>query len=395
METDDTMLNICWNRYRRYIRIILLYTVFSLVMTLAGYAAFRTIPWAPDYGHINPVKHNWLNVFLRWDAIHYANIAGMGYGVYSQGNYAFFPLYPVLIWCLSAATGMQFAVSGIIISRFGFLAAVIMLYELARNEFGEKLAERSVICLFVFPGSFFFLSAYTESLSLLLAVCTFLFCRRKKWLAASLTVMLFGALKQIGVVLGLIVLLEYLRQADNKLKNIRPDILWLCFIPLGLFSYMAYLWLVKGDPLYFLGCEQYYQRRLELPGIPIYTSAVNTVGALRCGLYKTLEQQLRLKSYILEIFMSVSAGGLLVYVFRRLDRHYFIYCVIMIIIPFSTAVGTEGLCGMMRYAVVLFPLYFAAAHLFERKSFKYAYLTIGSILNVVFMSLFACWYWVA
>ena len=76
------MLNICWNRYRRYIRIILLYTVFNIVMTIAGYAAFRMIPWAPDYGHINPVKQNWLNVFLRWDAIHYANIAGMGYGVY-------------------------------------------------------------------------------------------------------------------------------------------------------------------------------------------------------------------------------------------------------------------------------------------------------------------------
>ena len=91
-------------------------------MTIAGYAAFRMIPWAPDYGHINPVKQNWLNVFLRWDAIHYANIAGMGYGVYSQGNYAFFPLYPVLIWCLSAATVMQFAVSGIIISNL-FLAA--------------------------------------------------------------------------------------------------------------------------------------------------------------------------------------------------------------------------------------------------------------------------------
>ena len=46
-----------------------------------------------------------------------------------------------------------------------------------------------------------------------------------------------------------------------SLKNIRPDILWLCFIPMGLFSYMAYLWLVKGDPLYFSGCEQFYQRR--------------------------------------------------------------------------------------------------------------------------------------
>lgn len=260
------------NIFREYLKIILLYVTFTVVMTLVGYAAFRIIPWASEYGHINPVKQNWINVFLRWDAIHYINIASRGYGVYSPGNYAFFPLYPVLIWCLSTVTKIPFAFSGLIIPRLSFLAAIIMLYRLAKEEYGDALAFRIVVCMILFPGSFFFLSAYTESLSLLLALCTFFFCRRKNWLAASLIVMLFGALKQIGVLLGLFVLLEYLRQADLKLKNIRPNILWLCFIPVGLFAYMVYLYAVKENPFYFSFCEQFYQRHIEFPGIPLYTS---------------------------------------------------------------------------------------------------------------------------
>lgn len=381
--------------FREYFKIILLYVSFTVVLTLVGYAAFRIIPWASNYGHINPVKQNWLNVFLRWDAIHYTSIAAMGYGVYSPGNYAFFPLYPLLIWCLTTVTKIPFAFSGLIISRLGFLAALIMLYKLAKEEYGETLAMRAVVCMLLFPGSFFFLSAYTESLSLLFALCAFFFCRRKNWLAASLIVMLFGALKQIGVLIGLIVLIEYLRDADFKLKNIRPNILWLCFIPLGIFAYMAYLYSVKGDPLYFSFCEQFYQRHIDLPGIPLYTSLKNLLKAVYHGSYHTLEQLLLFKSYVLEVFMTLSVGALLVCVFRKLDKRYFIYSVLMIITAFCSSVGNEGLCGMMRYSIVLFPLYFVAAMLFDRKSFRFVYIAIGTIFNILFMGLFACWYWVA
>lgn len=93
--------------------------------------------------------------------------------------------------------------------------------------------------------------------------------------------------------------------------------------------------------------------------------------------------------------MTLAVGAILVGVFRKLDIRYFIYCVMMIIVPFCSSVGNEGLCGMVRYSILLFPLYFAAAMLFDRKSFKLIYITIGATFNIFFMGLFACWYWVA
>ena len=376
-----------------YIRIIFLYLAFTAAMTAVGYAALRLLPYG-DYS-INPVKENWLNPFLRWDAIHYMNIAAMGYGVYIPGNYAFFPLYPMLIRGLTTLTGIPYAYSALLIARWAFLAAILALYRLGKEAYDEKTAFRSVLCLMLFPGAFFFLSAYTEALALLFAVCVFFFCRHNNWAAASLTVLLFGALKPLGILMGLIVLLFYLRRIEYNNRKIRPDILWLCLMPLGLLAYMAYLYKVKGNPLYFSYCEQFFGRHTALPGVPLLLSMKNFASSILAGAYRTLDQILLLKRYFIEVFMSLSVGAGLVYIYRRLDKLYFIYCLLMIAVPFSTSVSGGGLDGMLRYALLLFPLYFAAAKLFDYKLFRAAYITVGAVLNVVFMAIFACWYWVA
>ena len=383
-------------RYFRYIEILLIYLAFTVIMTLVGYVSFRLIPHAANYAHLNPVKQNWLNVFLRWDAMHYTKIAALGYGVYSPGNYAFFPLYPAMISLLTTVTGIPYAYSGLVISRLCFLGAVLLLYKFAEEEFGEKIALRSVICLMVFPGSFFFLSAYTESVSLLFVICVFFFCRRKNWLFASVFAMLFASLRQVGILIGLIILLEYLRNIDYKVKRIRPDILWLCLIPVGLFSYMIYLYVQKGDPFYFSYCENlFYYRRIQIPGVAFFTSIKSLVQTISDGAYKTLDQIVLLKSYILELSVTLFDFAVIISIFRKLDRRYFIYCILIIVIPFCSGVGSVGLTGMMRYSILLFPIYFVIAKLLDNNKFRLIYVSVGAILNCVLMGLFSCWYWVA
>lgn len=385
-----------FEKNKKYLKILLIYIIFTAIMTLIGCVAFSVIPHSVKFGHINPVKQNWINVFLRWDALNYANVAAMGYGVFSPGNYAFFPLYPALIWILTKMTTIPYFYSSLIISRLCFLGALLMLYKITDEEFGEKIALRSVICLMFFPGAFYFLSAYTESLSLLFVLCIFFYCKHKKWLLACVFAMLFSALKQVGIVMGIIILLEYLRAVDFKLKNIRPNILWVGLIPVGLVSYMIYLHVVKGNFLYFSYCEPvYYYRELQFPGVAFFNSIKMLAKTLYYGPYQTLDQIVVLKSYVLELFMTVADVAMIVQIFRKLDKRYFIYSLLIIIIPFCTGVGNDGLCGMLRYSILLFPMYFIAAKLLEKKNFKIAYISVGIILNCILMGLFACWYWVA
>ena len=124
-------------------------------------------PFVPPY-HLRGMDNVLLDVFgSRWDTGFYASIAEEGYRY--QGvplpSVAFFPLYPLMMRAVGALVG-DVLVAGILISNAALLLAVMLLYRLADESWGEAVAGRTVWYFLIFPAAFFGTAVYSESLFL-------------------------------------------------------------------------------------------------------------------------------------------------------------------------------------------------------------------------------------
>jgi hypothetical protein len=104
-------------------------------------------------------------------------------------NYAFFPLYPMLMRILAAVLTWlpitpvaRFTLAGLIISLLGTLGAMLSL-----NRMVEKRDNlRSAFYLIIFPGSLFLAQVYTEGLFIGLTFGAIACLQERKWLPAAL-----------------------------------------------------------------------------------------------------------------------------------------------------------------------------------------------------------------
>ena len=128
-----------------------------------------------------------MNEQVSWDSEYYISVSLYGYddpeqrtkehnGVEYALNYAFFPLYPMVMrvvgWplqVLSLTPVARATLAGVIISLLGTLAGMIALYDIAHKELGDEGAMRAVFYLLIFPTGFFLAQVYTEGLFIGLA----------------------------------------------------------------------------------------------------------------------------------------------------------------------------------------------------------------------------------
>ncbi|HLN46747.1 MAG TPA: mannosyltransferase family protein, partial [Magnetospirillaceae bacterium] len=149
--------------------------------------------WSPQHGLA-------LDVWSRWDAQHYLDIAQIGY---HGKDIAFFPLYPLLIHLVGKLLGDDL-IAGLLISNVAFLVALAYLYALTKKEFGDDTtAFHAVFYTAIFPTAIFFSAIYTESLFLALTVASVYYARRGNFITSGLV----GALAALTRVEGILVAL--------------------------------------------------------------------------------------------------------------------------------------------------------------------------------------------
>src|SRR5205809_5948610 len=83
-----------------------------------------------------------LNCFLlswwRWDAVHYVEVAYVGYAHHMPLS-VFFPLFPLLVHGLGALFGGSILAdytAGIILANICFYGVLVLFYQLLHKEFG-------------------------------------------------------------------------------------------------------------------------------------------------------------------------------------------------------------------------------------------------------------------
>ena len=212
-----------------------------------------------------------LAVWGRWDAVHYLEIAAHGY--YGT-DMAFFPLYPTLIHIVGALIGSGL-IAGLLISNVALFFGLLFFYKLVEHQFTRAVALRAIFYVSIFPTAIFFSAVYTESLFFALTVASFYYIREHRWVAAGV----IGAFAALTRVEGVLLIVPYFIEvfmsggvAGRFAAFATPQralrvILGALATVGGLAAYMAWLWILTGDPLYFSHVQAHWDRHLAPPWV--------------------------------------------------------------------------------------------------------------------------------
>ncbi len=350
-----------------YPNISLIFCIWTLSLLMISFFGYSLLP------HSEKAAADFVSNLSIWDGGHYLNIAKYGYSEKIQ--YAFFPMYPLLIRVINLVF-QNYLISGLLISVVSSFLAIQILYKLVILDFDKKIAEKVILSLLLFPTAFYFLIVYSEGLFFLLTVSSFYFLRRNKLLLAVIFASLASATRLSGLAVVLAILIDVQINYGINKKN------WFVLLsPLGFILYCWFLFQQTNDPLYFLTAENNWQRYLTLPGISFWESIRNiSSGNLNLNNF----------NIFLDLVFSIFGLGFVIRSFRFLPSVYSFYGTISLAFPLFTST----LISIPRFLVVLFPIFILIA-LIKNKYVSLTYQVISLMLLSLFVSLFINGYWVS
>ncbi len=328
--------------------------------------------------HVAESSNLLLAVWGRWDAVHYLDIATQGY---FGTDMAFFPLYPTLIAILGRLAGNHL-VAGMLISNIAFFFGLLYFYKLVEHEFNRSVARRAIFYVSIFPTAVFFSAVYTEALFFALTVASFYYIRGHEWLLGGL-IGFFAALTRVeGVLLIVPFGIEWWNAYRAGQRGLARPLVGGSLIPLGLLAYMMYLWVLRGDALYFSHVQAHWHRHFAPPWVSV---------AQAFHLIFTAHLPQTVANKALELSFTFLMLAVLIAGYKRLRPSFSVYMGLSILMPMSTS----SLMSMPRFALVLFPMFAILALWGGRASVNNAIVALTLPLLGLYTVLFANWYWVA
>lgn len=297
---------------------------------------------------------NFVDDLCRWDCGWYVRLSEEGYDPFpvpsmiNAGNWAFFPLFPMVVGALRTLTGLPTMVvatgASIILSIIAVRAAWTLL--------GKDMRAYVLFSAFLLAGPFaiYFTTFYTEVLFLTLTICVSVALQRRNYLTAGIFAALVSGTRIVGVFIVLAIVLQVWldhRARGGSLWEFvpavirRPDLLLAIFIaPLGLFAYMAYLHWHIGDALAFSHVQRAWGRATGNPLVFLWNALTNFPQGTW---WPTVSQQLG-AAWLVGMAMTA------VMAIRR-QFPAALFCLICLTLPLSA-----GLASMLRFVVGLAPI---------------------------------------
>lgn len=334
-------------------------------------------------GHVSANAHPLVNMWARWDALWYLDIAKHGYWFVpgKRSSVAFFPLYPYLIRGVHRLIPLPrdagWLLIGIAVSNASLLVALVYFYKLVRLDYDGSTAARAVLYLCVFPTTLFLSAVYSDSLFLALVVGAFYYARTTRWLAAGALAAAAALCRAPGVLLIIPLALEYFSQKSFQWRQIRPDCLSLTIAPIALAGHVTFLRWRFGDWNIISQAQavKAWNRHFTLP----WNTLLHSFQSMNSG------------RGAWEFFFTIALLGLAIFACFRLRPSYAVYGVVSLL--FITSWG--ALTSVPRFGIVIFPIIMALALLGDNKAFNRAYLVFSAILAAVAMVIFSQCGWVA
>jgi Gpi18-like mannosyltransferase len=243
-----------------------LFLVTRLLLILVTYFGYILLT-AEQYSSAPVDTTAFFSSWQRWDAVRYLRIAQYGYQ--TTPDFAFFPLFPLLIRAFAFMVGdWSYLAVGTILSNLALLGSLFVLYPLAADLGGDRVGRRSLLYLCIFPTAFFFFTAYNESLFLFLTCGVFLALQRQRWWLAGI----LGCCAALTRNAGILLIFPYLYELWDARERLRVSwlallsgLLPIILIPAGTLLYSVYCWQATGDPFVYANVQSSWARHLSWP----------------------------------------------------------------------------------------------------------------------------------
>ena len=310
-----------------------------------------------------------------WDCNWYSGIVQGGYDLephahpkQDAANWAFFPLLPIFSKVLGHLLDSPPTFSVVLASRIFFLLSIFAFMKMGREYFPNMNAAILGAVVAMNPYSIYGNVGYTEPAFLFFTSLFFFLLKRKYYIFAGL----IGALLTMVRLNGISAFFSYLLlvSRDYFINRSFPDervTLGILLVPLGLVSFMLYLYHITGDALAFLHIQRAWER---VPGNPFSIIIEGFQG-------NSIQRYWAISVAILTL-------GSITFFVKRKNPELLIFSLISILLPLST-----GLWGMMRYIYWQAPVLLFIAALFSWRSIWFVGFPIF-IIGQIYM--YAAWF---
>jgi len=320
----------------------------------------------------------------RWDCGWYVYMAEHGYhgfptpGQNAAGNWAFFPLMPMVVGAFRAFTHMPTMPLATGISIAMSYATSVLAWPLL----GRNLRAYTLFSAYLLAGPFsiYFTTFMTEAAFILLTTGVLLALERKAYLAAGLVAGLLSATRIVGVVMSVAMLVQLFaehRAANRPLRSFVPDVLkrpdvvlGLLLAPLGAFVYMAFLNWWIGDGLAFLHVQRAWARAYGNPLTFVWDALTDFPKA---GLVPTFPQQLAVA-----VITGYALMGVLAW---RRKWAGATFSLISLTIPLFA-----GMASTLRFTAALAPLAIEGAKILGANRIVFALALLGFLVADYFVT---------
>jgi hypothetical protein len=333
----------------------------------------------------------WYHRLLRWDSEWYKIIASEGYRYDGDPGLTqtvvFYPLYPALCRLVSEVLSIEVVDAMLLVANLAALAAVLLLFKLVRDRFGDGAALATVAMISFFPSSIFLSAGYTESLALLLMVSFFLAVDRQRFFAAAMLAGLAVATRSSGIVLLPVLLWELWRGRPPRRFLVEAVPLSIA-ASAGLWLYILYLGFAFGHPMAFADGQAAFHENT--------TMWARLLSALKLEPFGRMDltdlSPAGLDQWFTLIFIALIVGSW----FIGISRGMTLFSAMLLALPYLTLCGgPAGFTSMARFNIVSFPLFVVMARLTGRWPWAVAAI-VGIFGGLLLMcsALFAQWQWI-
>jgi hypothetical protein len=339
--------------WRPYLWAIAIFLCSRAVVALGLVFSQKYLPIATDVWSAGPF---WYHQLLQWDSEWYFKIVTEGYRYNGdptiEQNIVFYPLYPMLARGLVVISGITPADALLLVSNVAGLLAIVVLFKLVREEFGDRLALTTTALLSFFPTSVLLSAGYTESLELLLIVSFCLALKRQHHLLAALFAGLAVADRSTGIVLLPVLVCEMWLNRDKKPF---PALLLPCILVAtsGLWLFMIYLWNSFGDPLAFSDGQAAFHQETSM--------VTRVIAALKLAPFTRMILN-DWNPWGQDSWFTLAFIVLIIVGWFRLRFSWALLATGVFLLPYLTlSGGPAGFVSMMRFNLVSFPLFVVLA----------------------------------
>lgn len=341
-----------------------------------------------------------LNYWAHWDGAWYSQIATEGYEARYPASTAFFPLYPLLIRAGMLLGGGP-ALWGVAISLAAAFFGLYFVYRITERLYDARAARAATLVTAFFPTAFFLNAVYTEALFLALSAgSVWAATVKRNFLLAGILGALAAATRNLGVLLVIPLALEWWR---SRRESGAAGLASVALVPMGILSYLGFLWARFGDPLVTARQqEEYWNRELASPADTLsaaWSAAGEGVSRLSDPLAllsthtagPTLEASNALNLGFLALFLVVMGAGL-----ALLPPGLSAYALLLALAGILTPSPSFPLMSFPRFLLGAFPVFLVLGVVLSRSRSALAGWTILSAAAGVWMAaLFVTWHWVA